>query len=124
MSTRDPKLVALLFNECINTSDLEGLARLMTDDHAFVDREGKVHQPKQVMVDGWKDFFGMFPEYRNTFDRVDSRDNLVVILGHAYWSKEKPYDPVIWTATIFNGQVREWRVYADTPQNRKSFNLL
>ncbi len=124
MSTRDPKLVALLFNECINTRDLEGLARLMTDDHAFVDREGKVHQPKQVMVDGWKDFFGMFPEYRNTFDRVDSRDNLVVILGHAYWSKEKPYDPAIWTATIFNGQVREWRVYADTPQNRKSFNLL
>ncbi len=123
MNIHDPKLIALLFNECINTRDLEGLARLMTDDHAFVDREGKVHQPKQVMVDGWKDFFGMFPEYRNTFDRVDSRDNLVVILGHAYWSKEKPYDPAIWTATIFNGLVREWRVYADTPQNRMRFNL-
>ena len=121
MNTEDPKLVALQFNDCINSQDLGGLALLMTEDHAFIDREGNVHQPKQVMVDGWKEFFKTFPKYRNTFNRVESRGNLVVMLGYAYWLEEQPHDPVIWTATIVNDLVREWRVYADTPENRKRF---
>jgi hypothetical protein len=43
MNTKDPKLIALQFNDCINNQDLEGLSLLMTDDHAFIDREGNVH---------------------------------------------------------------------------------
>ncbi len=119
MSTRDPKLIALLFNECISTHDLAGLTRLMTEDHAFIDREGRTHQPKNLLVEGWRDFFKMFPDYRNTFTRVESRDNMVIIVGHAYWSEDQAYDPAIWTATIIDDRVREWRVYADTEENRK-----
>jgi hypothetical protein len=33
---------ALQFNEFINRQDIEGLFSLMTDDHTFVDREGRV----------------------------------------------------------------------------------
>lgn len=124
MNSRDPKLIALQFNECINNQDMSGLTRLMTEDHAFIDRDGKTHQPRQVMVDGWRDFFKMFPEYRNTFTRVESSDNLVIILGYAYWSEKQTYDPAIWTASIVNDLVREWRVYADTGENRKHFNLM
>ena len=124
MDSKDPKLVALQFNECINNQDLNGLALLMTDDHAFIDPEGTVTQPKHVMVQAWKRFFEMFPKYRNTFHRVQSKDNLVAILGFASWSEEKPEDPVIWTATIMNDLVREWRLYADTEANRRQFELL
>jgi predicted SnoaL-like aldol condensation-catalyzing enzyme len=124
MNTKDPKLIALQFNECINAQNLNELSLLMTEDHAFIDREGKVNQSKKVMVQGWKEFFKTFPHYRNTFDRVQSKDNLVAILGHAFWSEKEPYDPVIWTATIVNGLVKEWRVYADTEVNRKQFDLL
>ena len=124
MNSRDPKLIALLFNECINDKDLNGLTRLMSEDHAFIDREGRTHQPKQVMIDGWRDFFKMFPDYRNTFDRIESRENLVVILGHAYWSEKQTYDPVIWTATIVDDLAREWRVCEDTAGNRKRLKLL
>jgi predicted SnoaL-like aldol condensation-catalyzing enzyme len=123
MNTKDPKLVALQFNECINNRDLEGLALLMTDDYAFIDREDAVHKPKETMVKGWKGFFEMFPKYKNTFTRVESEDNLVVMLGFAYWTQDKPYDPAIWTATIVNGLVKEWRIYTDTEGNRKQFNL-
>lgn len=124
MNTRDPKLTALKFNNCINSQDLDGLARLMTEDHAFIDREGKVHQPKQAMVDGWRVFFKTFPHYKNTFNLVVSKDSVVFILGYAYWSEKQTYDPVIWTATIVDDLVREWRVHADTPENRKKFNLV
>jgi len=123
MNPRDPKLIALLFNECINDQDLSGLTRLMTENHAFIDREGRAHGPKQVMVDGWRDFFKMFPHYRNTFTRVESRGNLVIIQGYAYWSEQQTYDPVIWTATIVHDMVREWRVDSDSEENRKRFHL-
>jgi hypothetical protein len=76
------------------------------------------------MVQAWKQFFEMFPNYRNTFNRVQSKDNLVAIRGFAYWSAEKPFDPVIWTATIVNDLVREWRLYTDTEANRGQFDLL
>lgn len=124
MNTKDPKLVALQFNECINNRDLNGLTQLMTEDHAFIDRKGTVHEPKQTMVQGWKEFFRTVPQYKNTFCRVQSKDNLVVILGYAYWSEEQPHDPVIWTAIIVNDLVREWRVHEDTEANRKSFDLI
>jgi hypothetical protein len=124
MNTKDPKLIALQFNECISNQDLNGLALLMTDDHAFIDREGTISQPKQTMVQGWKQFFEMYPKYRNTFNRVQSKDNHVAILGFAYWSEKQPFDPVIWTATIVNDLVHEWRLYDDTEANRRQFNLL
>jgi hypothetical protein len=124
VNTRDPKLVALLFNECINNQDVDGLARLMTEDHTFIDREGEAGHPRDFMIRGWKEFFRLFPEYRNTFTRVQSSDNCVVILGSAFWSEEKPFDPVIWTATIVNDLVQEWRIYDDIAANRKRFSLL
>lgn len=116
-------MTALQFNEYINTQNLEGLARLMTEDHSFIDRDGRRHQPRESVVQNWKQFFGMFPQYHNTFTRVESRENLVVMLGHAYWSEQEPYDPAIWTATIVNDRIREWRVYADTAENRITLHL-
>ena len=124
MNPRDPKLIALRFNECINNQDLNGLADLMADDHAFIDREGTISQPKQAMVQAWRQFFEMYPKYRNTFNRVQSEENVVAIRGYAYWSEKQPYDPVIWTATIVNDLVQVWRIYDDTEVNRKRFNLV
>jgi len=95
----------------------------MHDEHAFVDQDGNVHQPKAVMVENWREFFRMFPDYRNIFSRVESRKNYAVMLGHAYWSAEKPHDPAIWKATIVDGLVREWRIYADTPENRQLLDI-
>jgi predicted SnoaL-like aldol condensation-catalyzing enzyme len=123
MNTKDPKLIALQFNECINRQDVDGLAELMTEDHTFIDREGKTGHTKEFMVRGWREFFRMFPKYRNTFTRIQSADNLVVIVGSAYWSEGQPYDPVIWTATIVDDLVQEWRVYADTAVNRQAIGL-
>jgi hypothetical protein len=102
---------------------VDGLAALMTEDHTFIDREGRTGHPKEAMVRGWKEFFQAYPAYRNTFTRIQSEENRVVILGSAFWSKEEPYDPVIWTAVIAEDLVREWRVHADTEANRRAFHL-
>lgn len=124
MTSNDPLSVAQAFNQCINNQDVDGLSALMTEDHKFIDREGKAHGPKSFMVNGWKDFFQMFPEYKNTFNEIYAVGNRVFALGFAYWSEKEPYDPVIWTAVIDNNLVSEWQVDVDTPENRKKFKFI
>ena len=120
---KDPKLTALQFNECIARQDIDGLGRLMSEDHVFIDREGNITRSKESMVKSWSKFFELFPDYINTFERIESRNNFVTMLGFAYWSEENPYDPAIWTATVVNDLVAEWHIYYDTEENRKEFGF-
>lgn len=95
----------------------------MTEDHTFIDRAGEIDRGKESMTKGWIEFFEKFPDYRNTFTRVESRDDLVIVIGYAYWSEENKHDPVIWTAKIENDLVAVWRIYKDTEENRKKFGI-
>ena len=123
MNTVDPKLIALQFNECINRQDTHGLVRLMTDDHTFIDRKGEAARGRDVMTRGWTEFFKSFPEYRNTFHRVQSKGNRVVLLGYATWKSGGGPDRAIWTARIEDDRVAEWRIDEDTSENRKRLGL-
>jgi len=123
MAFVDPKMIVEKFNDCINNQNIEELSDLMSEDHVFIDRDGKSYGPKSFMVDGWKGFFNMFPEYKNTFEKFITIENQVYVLGFAYWSKDEPYDPVIWRARIEQNRIKEWQIYVDTPENRKKYNL-
>ncbi|MBO0861665.1 MAG: nuclear transport factor 2 family protein [Chloracidobacterium sp.] len=123
MSEKDPKFVVLQFNECINNRDLEGLSNLMTEGHVFIDNNNDVHRGKELMVKGWEDFFRQFPDYSNHFAIVESRGDQVVVIGHSTCSF-KPLDgPALWTATVEDGLIAEWRVYLDTVENREDLDL-
>jgi len=119
----DPKSIAIQFNDCINSHDVEGLSRLMTDDHTFIDREGHTVTGKDAMTRAWTEFFAMFPAYTNTFEQVKTQGPLVVIQGFATWKPEDPPDHVLWTAKIRANRVAEWCVQEDTPENRARFHL-
>lgn len=123
MNKTDPKLVVLQFNECINNQDLQGLSNLMIEEHVFIDSSDDVHKGKASMVKGWAEFFNLYPDYQNHFLHVESRDNLVLVIGYSTCSY-KPLDgPALWTAKIKNDLVAEWRVYLDTAENREKLNL-
>jgi ketosteroid isomerase-like protein len=124
MKTKDPKLVVLLFNECINNRDINGLSDLMADDYVFIDSSDDYHGGgKEVMVPGWQEFFELYPDYRNHFSTVISRENLVLVIGHSTCSNKILDGPAIWTAKIENDLVAEWRIYLDTSDNRRILNL-
>ncbi len=124
MSVEDPKSVVLRFNECINNRDLQGISNLMTVDHIFIDSDDNVHKGKDLMVKGWKDFFTQFPDYRNHFATVESRENDVFVTGHSTCSFQPLDGPALWTAKVEDGLVAEWRVYHDTNENREKLNLI
>jgi ketosteroid isomerase-like protein len=120
---KDPKMIVLQFNECINNQDIDGLSRLMTGDHVFIDSSDEVHEGKESMVKGWVDFFNSHPDYRNHFSLLESRGNLVLIIGHSTCSYDPLDGPALWTARISSNQVAEWRVYLDTHENREQLKL-
>lgn len=119
----DPKLVVLQFNACINNRDIDGLAAMMTEDHTFIDSSDAVHAGKEKMVAGWIDFFSSYPDYRNHFQIVESRRDLVLVIGHSTCSHDPLDGPAIWTAKVADEQVQEWRVYLDTTENREMLGL-
>ena len=55
--------------------------------------------------------------------KVQSKDDQVIMLGHAFWSDENPNDRTIWTAVIEENLVKEWRVYYNTPEIRNKFGI-
>jgi ketosteroid isomerase-like protein len=123
MNRKDPKVVALQFNEYINNRDIDGIAKIIADDYEFIDSSGDIFAGKEREIQGWKTFFDRFPDYRNHFSIVESRENLVLIIGHSTCSYENLDGPALWTARIENDLVAEWRVYLDTPENRGKLNL-
>ena len=102
--------IALRFNDRINQQDLEGLVELMTDDHAFIDSEGNVTKGKNVMKEGWREFFKKYPDYRNKFTSVTVQGNVVVMVGHSTCSSKPLEGPSIWTAKISGERICEWKV--------------
>ena len=102
--------VALRFNEKINQRDAEGLAELMTEDHAFVDSDGAVSKGRDVMKEGWRNLFKQYPDYRNVFTSVTVQDDVVVMVGYSTCSYKPLNGPNVWTAKVTGGRVSEWRV--------------
>ena len=83
----------------------------MTADHTFISNSGEITKGKDVMKDGWREFFEKHPDYRNIFTSVTVKNNVVVMVGYSTCS-DKPLDgPSIWTAKVRDGRISEWRVY-------------
>ena len=123
MSGVDPQSVALRFNELINARDLDGLVACMSEHYTFIDALDSVETGKQHGIASWRAFFEQFPDYRNVFERVLSRGNLVVMAGYSTCSFGPLDGPALWTARVSAEKVEEWRVYDDTPQNRQLLGL-
>ena len=119
-----PETTVNHFNEAINDRDIDRLAGLMTDDHAFVDSAGSRVESKADAIAAWTTFFDLFPDYRNVFERMSSRGAIVAIVGHSVCPSNEALDGrALWTARIEHGRVAEWRVHEDTAENRARLGI-
>jgi ketosteroid isomerase-like protein len=110
------------FIAAINAQDFGALSALMPDDHTFVDSGGTTVTGREKMLSGWRHYYAMFPDYRITVDAV--LQNGAVVAGFGSWSATYPGkreraaenavgDPAAWQATVKDGQIKTWQVYAD-----------
>lgn len=126
-----PESVAQAFVRAINRQDADGLAALMAPEHRFVVSLGNVVMGREKMRAGWAAYFRMVPDYsiaiEETFcDRPDG--SVVLMLGvaegtYAPDGKLKPENrwstPAAIRAQVEDGQVTEWRVFADNEPTRE-----
>lgn len=120
--------VARAFIEKINAQDADGLFKLMSEDHRFVDGLGYSVRSREVMRRGWQGYFAMVPDYWIECERILSEGDVVAMFGRAGGTyttdgKLKPENkweiPAAWQAVIRNNRVAEWRVYADNDPIRQ-----
>jgi ketosteroid isomerase-like protein len=113
------KEVVFAFIECINTHDIEGLGTLMSDDHTFIDAHNNQVSGREKMIDGWRGYFEWFPDYYIEVTEVFQQDDKLALFGFAGASfKNKEGEnwrlPAAWKATVKDGRVTLWQVFADT----------
>jgi ketosteroid isomerase-like protein len=123
MDAQQAKAVVSRFNDCINARDSAGLAQMMTDDHVFIDAANNSVSGKRACVHAWQAFFAAFPDYRNDLAHLIVRPGLVVVVGHSSCSDPRLDGPALWTAKVRETGVSEWRVLADTVENRTALGV-
>jgi ketosteroid isomerase-like protein len=120
--------VAMAFVAKINAHDVDGLLALMTPNHVFVDALNNSFRGAEQMRQGWKFYFGMFPDYAIEVTDEFDRDDLVAMFGKARGTfavngklpRENFWEiPAAWKAVVKEGRVAEWRVYCDNDPARK-----
>jgi 3-methyladenine DNA glycosylase AlkD/ketosteroid isomerase-like protein len=129
MTLPKPAQVTLRFVDCINARDLEGLTALMSEQHTFVDLAGDEQHGRVLMRAGWQSYFSSFPHYRIYLARIFVTDDTVTLIGRTTGShlglpdEVEFQDLLIWVARVEDERVAEWRLYPDTPENRKELGV-
>ena len=114
--------VVKAFIDAINSQDINSLGKLMTEDHTFIDGNGGITTGRDKILSGWPEYYDMFPDYVVNIESIHQDGDIVAVFGSTsgtYNGKEgmKPENkvggPAAWKATVENGKVRIWQVYAD-----------
>ena len=123
MDRINPFDIVSKFNDAINSHDAGQLASFMSEDHNFTDTAGGKVVGRKDCIAAWEEFFKQFPDYKNNFEHMEIRDNLVITFGHSRCSEKRLSGPALWTAAIKNNLIQDWHVYNDTTENRKLLGL-
>jgi len=100
----------------------------MSDDHVFVDSQDRSVSGRDAMLTAWAAYFGMFPDYQIEADTIITSGRIVAIFGHAsgtFSGKRGPVPearitmPAAWRATVSEGKIKVWQVYADWSEGMK-----
>ncbi len=128
MAASEVHAVVRRFLDRINAHDVDGICRLVTVDHLFVDALAQSVRGRERLRAGWKAYFDLFPDYRVTADRFTERGNVVGVFGSAEAtcrvnSRLLPRNhwkiPAAWQAVVRRGRIAEWRVFCDNQPARR-----
>ena len=120
-TSHDADVVAA-FIMAINRHDLAALADLMSEDHTFIDPQGRRVSGRKEMITGWKAYFAMFPDYEILVDTTLNENGTVAVFGSVSGTyngkrglvqKNRIAMPAAWKANVADGKVKLWQVYCD-----------
>jgi ketosteroid isomerase-like protein len=127
--TADPVAAVSRFIDCINVRDVDGLSKLMTDDHELIVFDEPPLRGRTANVEAWRGYASSYPSYVISPHRIAERDGVVAVLGHTTGSHlglpddEEQELTLIWLAEVADGHLRSWRLVEDSPARRKALGL-
>jgi ketosteroid isomerase-like protein len=122
MEIKSVKETVLKFIEAINNQDLELMAGLMTEKHVFIDASGSKYEGREGMLEGWKEYFKMFPDYNIEITDIIESDLIVGAFGYAsgtYRGETDDFDsnyweaPAAWKVIVEEEKIKYWQVFCD-----------
>ena len=124
-----PVAVVLSFIDRVNHGDVEGLGRLMTEDHTLEVLDEAPLRGRAANVQAWRGYVTSFPAYVIYPRRISERAGRVAVLGHTTGShlglpdeRERELT-LIWVAAVTGGRVSGWRLLEDTAELRRDLGL-
>jgi hypothetical protein len=123
MTSAVPMQTVVEFIKRINAGNVDKLCELMTEDHVFQDALGKRFIGRETLRGGWKMYYEMVSDYKIRGEQFFVDKNMVAVFGTASgtskrdgkFSSEGFWDiPAAWKATVHDGRVAEWCVYAES----------
>lgn len=103
------------FVAAINGHNVEALISLLTEDHLFIDSQWNLSEGAESMRIGWRGYFAMCPDYWIAIKHILSASDIVLATGEAGGKIDATEwrIPSAWQATIRDGKIAEWHVFAD-----------
>ena len=124
----DSKEIVKEYIARINEHDIPGLIEMTSQDAVFIDSMGINTEGKTEMRKAWDMLLTFFPDYTILVKDIISTNGMVAVFGTAkgtlstdgkILAENKFEIPASWTASVKNGKVSKWRVYADNQRVRK-----
>jgi ketosteroid isomerase-like protein len=101
----------------INAHDPGGIIALCTTDHVFIDSLGSKLSGHKQLKQAWSGYFRLFPDYCVEVELAISKGMFVLACGFAsatHAPSQRTWRiPAAWRATVEDGRIAEWQVYAD-----------
>ncbi|MEW6194262.1 MAG: nuclear transport factor 2 family protein [Bacteroidota bacterium] len=125
------KETVLKFIEAINNADTGKISELMSDDHIFIDSGDSRYEGKDFMVEGWKGYFNLFPDYKIEVVDLTASDSAIGIFGYANGTYKGLKDetnsnyfriPASWKTVVSNGKIKHWQVYCEMKKVEEIIN--
>jgi uncharacterized protein (TIGR02246 family) len=125
--------VAETFVAAINAGDPEQLAELMTEDHIYIDADGKEYPGRDRMREGWREYFAMVPDYRIEVLEKYSRGDRVVFTGIAEGTFSRSGEilpenhwrvPAAWRGEVRSDRMAVWQLYVNPEPMREILNRM
>jgi ketosteroid isomerase-like protein len=125
----DAVRLVMSFIDCINRGDVDGLGRLMSEDHTLQVFDEPALIGREANLAAWRGYVESYPGYRIHPHATAALAGLVAVLGHTTRSHlglpddQESQLTLIWLAEVADQALRSWTLVADTPANRQRFLL-
>ena len=127
-SATSPESVTSAFVRALNRQDIEAMVALMSPGHRFVDSLGQIWDGREKMRAGWAAYFRMVPDYTLAIEETYVHAPVVILFGVAQGTyapagvlqaENRWQTPLALRAFVEDGQLAEWRVFADNEPVRR-----